>query len=63
MANANRLIVSLNSGYGDNTQVNRDLARLLVQTNEAMRSIRALADVLTRHPEALIKGRPSGGVE
>ena len=63
MANANRLIVSLNSGYGDNTQVNRDLARLLVQTNDAMRAIRLLADLLARHPEALIKGRPPGGLE
>jgi hypothetical protein len=28
-----------------------------------VRSIRAIADLLARHPEALIKGRPAGGVE
>jgi len=34
-----------------------------VQTNDALSSIRALADLLSRHPEALIKGRPAGGLE
>ncbi len=61
--NTNKLLVSLDSGYGDNTKFNRDLDRLLVQTNDALSSIRALADLLSRHPEALIKGRPAGGVE
>jgi hypothetical protein len=28
-----------------------------------VRSIRAFADLLARHPEALIKGRAAGGVE
>jgi hypothetical protein len=31
--------------------------------NDATRSIRSLADLLSRHPEALIRGRPAGGVE
>jgi paraquat-inducible protein B len=53
----------LDSGYGDNTQFNRDLDRLLVQLNDAVRSIRALADLLQRHPEALLKGRSAGGLE
>jgi paraquat-inducible protein B len=63
LSNANKLVVSVNTGYGDNTQFNRDLERLLVQTNDALRSIRSLVDLLTRHPEALIKGRPAGGIE
>jgi paraquat-inducible protein B len=63
VTNANRLLLSLDSGYGDNTKFNRDLERLLVQTNDALNSIRALADLLSRHPEALIKGRPVGGTE
>jgi paraquat-inducible protein B len=63
VANANKLLLSLDNGYGDNTKFNRDLERLLVQTNDAMRSLRSLADLLARHPEALIKGRPAGGVE
>jgi paraquat-inducible protein B len=63
LTNANKLMLSLNTGYGDNTQFNRDLGRLLIQLNDAVRSIRAFADLLARHPEALIKGRAAGGVE
>ena len=63
LTTVNKLALSLDSGYGGNTQFNRDLARMLVQVNEALRSIRSLADLLARHPEALIKGRPAGGVE
>jgi paraquat-inducible protein B len=63
MTNTNNLVQSLDNGYGTNTKFNRDLERLLVQVNEALSSIRALADLLARHPEALIKGRPAGGVE
>ena len=63
LTSVNKLTLSLDSGYGGNTQFNRDLERLLVQANDALRSIRSLADLLARHPEALIKGRPAGGVE
>jgi paraquat-inducible protein B len=63
MTDVNRLLLSLQAGYGDNTPFSRDLGRLLIQLNDATRSIRSLADLLSRHPEALIKGRPAGGVE
>jgi paraquat-inducible protein B len=63
LTSVNKLALSFDTGYGDNTQFNRDLGRLLVQTNDAVRSLRALADLLQRHPEALIKGRTTGGVE
>jgi paraquat-inducible protein B len=63
LTNTNRLVLSLDNGYGDQTKFNRDLERLMVQLNEAMGSIRSLADLLARHPEALIKGRPAGGLE
>ncbi len=63
LASANKLVLSLDGGYGDNTKFNRDLDRLMVQANDAVRSIRALTDLLSRHPEALIKGRPSGPLE
>jgi paraquat-inducible protein B len=63
MTSVNKLALSLDSGYGGTTQFNRDLDRLLVQANDAVRSIRSLADLLARHPEALIKGRPVGSVE
>ena len=63
VGNTNQLVVSLNSGYGDNTKFNRDLNRLLVQLNDMAQSFRSLADLLARHPEALIKGWPGGGLE
>jgi paraquat-inducible protein B len=63
LTSVNKLALSVGNGYGDDTQFNRDLDRLMVQTNDAVRSIRALADLLARHPEALIKGRPGGGLE
>lgn len=63
VTNANKLVLSLDNGYGDNTKFNRDLDRLMVQLNDAVRSIRSLADLLARHPEALIKGRPEGALE
>lgn len=63
MTNVDRLFLSLNTGYGDNTKFSRDLQRLIVQLNEAVRSFRSLADILVQHPEALIKGRPAGGFE
>ncbi len=63
LTNANKVMLSFNSGYGDNTQFSRDLERLLIQLNDAVRSIRSLTDLLARHPEALIKGRAAGGVE
>jgi paraquat-inducible protein B len=63
LASANKLVLSLDSGYGDNTKFSRDLDRLMVQANDALRSIRALTDLLARHPEALIKGRSEGPLE
>jgi paraquat-inducible protein B len=63
LTSANKLVLSLDSGYGDNTKFNRDLDRLLAQANDALRSIRSLSDLLARHPEALIKGRPAGPLE
>jgi paraquat-inducible protein B len=57
LTNANKLAVSVDDGYGNDTKFHRDLDRLLVQTDEAVRGIRSLADLLSRQPEALIKGR------
>jgi paraquat-inducible protein B len=55
------LMRSVNTGYGDNTQFHRDLDRLMAQLNDAVRSFQALADLLTRHPEALVRGRTDSG--
>lgn len=59
----NRLIGSVDKGYGDQSKFHRDLDRLIPQLTDAARSIRALSDLLTRHPEALIKGRTNTGKE
>jgi paraquat-inducible protein B len=57
LGNVGKLASSVDTQYGSDTKFSRDLDRLLVQTDEAVRSIRALADLLAQHPEALIKGR------
>src|SRR5206468_411068 len=59
----NRLAASLNTGYGDSSRFSREIDRLLPQLNETVRSFRALADLLSRHPEALIQGRTNKGKE
>ena len=58
-----KLAASLNQGYGNDTRFNRELERLLPQLNDALVSVRSLADLLARHPEALIRGRPAGGLQ
>jgi paraquat-inducible protein B len=63
MTNVNALAQSLNTGYGGNTKFNRDVERLLAQLNETLSSFRSLADLLQQHPDALIKGRPGGGLQ
>jgi paraquat-inducible protein B len=63
LTNANKLLVSLDSGYGNDTKLNRDMNRLMVEFTGAARAIRSLADMLQRNPEALIKGRAAGGQE
>ncbi len=63
LAKASRLVGSANSAYGNDSKFNRELDRLLPQLNETARAFRALADLLARHPEALIKGRPDTGKE
>jgi len=59
----NRLAASLSTGYGDNSRFSREIDRLLPQLNETARSFRALADLLARNPEALIRGRTNTGKE
>ena len=42
LTQVNRLVGSLNTGYGDDSQFHRDLDRLMPQLTDAARSIRAL---------------------
>ncbi len=56
-----KLIGSLESGYGGDSRFSRDVGHLMSQLSDAARSIRVLTDLLTRHPEALIRGRTDQG--
>lgn len=57
----NVLIGSMQTGYGGNSAFNDDMRRLMLQLTDTARSFRILADMLTRHPEALIRGRADQG--
>ncbi len=61
--NTNKLIASLDSTYGGDSRFSRDVGRLMSQLSDAARSIRVLADLLSRHPEALIRGRTDQGIQ
>lgn len=56
-----KLIGSLDNGYGGDSRFSRDVTQLMGQLSEAARSLRVLADLLSRHPEALIRGRTDPG--
>ncbi len=58
-----KLIASVETGYGGDSRFNRDISRLMLQLTDAARSIRVLADLLSRHPEALIQGRSNEGLQ
>lgn len=57
LARTSALVASAEDSYGGNSKFYRDLDRLLLQTNDLMQSIRALSDLLTQQPNALIRGR------
>jgi paraquat-inducible protein B len=59
----NKLLSSADNGYGGDSKFNRDVDRMMLQLTDTARSIRVLADLLSRHPEALIRGRTDQGVE
>ena len=59
----NKLLGSVDNGYGGDSKFNRDADRLMLQLTDTARSVRVLADLLARHPEALIRGRTDQGPE
>jgi paraquat-inducible protein B len=54
---AERMFGSIDRSYGSNSDIQRELARAMVQVGDTARSVRLLADFLDRHPEALVRGR------
>ncbi len=63
LTKANKLVGSVNVGYGEDSKFHRDLDHLLPQLTDTLRSIRALSDLLERHPEALVRGRTDQGTQ
>jgi paraquat-inducible protein B len=63
LAKTEKLIGSVSAGYGQDSKFNRDVDRLLLQLNDTAQSLSALAELLTRHPEALVRGRTNTGPE
>jgi len=57
MRRADSAMGSMETGYGDNSQIRRNLVDLTRQLQDTARSIRQLADFVERHPEALIRGK------
>lgn len=57
LAQVKSLAGSISAGSRGDTKFGRDLDQLLVQAADAAQSVRMIADLLTRHPEALIRGR------
>jgi paraquat-inducible protein B len=57
LAQTDTLVESAKSGYGNNSMFYRDLDRVLLQMNDTMQSLRALSELLTQQPSALIRGR------
>jgi paraquat-inducible protein B len=58
---ASSAMASIERGYGAQSEINRQVARVLGQASDAARSVRQLADLLDRQPEALIRGRTDRG--
>jgi paraquat-inducible protein B len=57
LTHADRLLASMQEGYGANSQTQRDLQELTNEATEAVRSIRELANYLQRHPASVVWGR------
>jgi paraquat-inducible protein B len=63
LANTNKLVQSAQSGYGEDSKFHRNLDQMMQQLSDMVQSLRVLADLLDRHPEALIRGRTNTGQE
>lgn len=59
LAQVRTLAASVSAGSSGDGRFGRDLDRMLQQVSEAAGSLRMVADLLARHPEALIRGRVS----
>jgi paraquat-inducible protein B len=54
---------SLSAGSASDSKFARDLDEVLMQVSDTAQSVRMVADLLARHPEALIRGRAGRAAE
>jgi paraquat-inducible protein B len=57
LAQVRSLAASVSAGSAGDGKFGRDLDRLLAQVTDAAEQVRMVADLLARHPEALVRGR------
>ena len=57
LAEAKTLASSVSEGSASDSKFARDLEQVLMQVADTVQSVRTVADLLSRHPEALIRGR------
>jgi paraquat-inducible protein B len=63
LEDAGQLIESAKDSISEDSDLRARSSRAIVELEAAAEAVRVLADYLARHPEALIKGKPSPGDE
>lgn len=61
MGKAETILGSLDATFGKDSAITYRLGTMLGEVSESARAMRALADYLERHPEALVFGKGNGG--
>lgn len=56
---AETVLRSVETGYGGNSEVQREMVDMLRQMRDAARSVKLLADFVEQHPETFIRGKGS----
>ncbi|GAB3256120.1 PqiB family protein [Chitinimonas naiadis] len=60
MKEAKRTFNTVSEALGEDAPLQQDLGQTLQELQRSARSLRTLTDMLGRHPEALLRGRPAG---
>ena len=63
LAQVRTLTGSVSAGSAGDSKFARDLDQTLTQVSDTAQSVRMVADLLSRHPEALIRGRTTRAAE
>lgn len=57
LSSANTTLQTLNQGFGQDSDLQRNLRQILSQTNASLQSLQALTIYLNQHPQSLLFGR------